>query len=199
MKNRKKITSHFWLFLGDLRHFVSKWTVAPLATLTLVCGLAMGSCKTIQYIPVETGTTVHIKDSVALHIKDSVRVIEKSVYRDYTGLLDTLSISSSKASMRAWADTSRNMIAGELKTEPIEEKTKIVYKDRVEYRDSLVYKEVPVPVEVEKEVKIVPKFWRVTGVIGIISILTLLGFVGFKIWKLKGEGFIFLFKKLKVK
>lgn len=161
----------------------------------LMLSLSVG-CKTIQYVPIETGTTVHIKDSVALHIKDSVRVIEKSVYKDYAGLLDTLSISSPKASMRAWADTSRNLIAGELKTEPIEEKTKIVYKDRVEYRDSLVYKEVPVPVEVEKEVKYVPWYHRVLSGIGLISILILLGFVCFKIWKLRGTGFIDKFKKI---
>lgn len=150
----------------------------------LILPLSVG-CKTIQYVPIETGTTVHVKDSVALHIKDSVRVIERSVYKDYTGLLDTLSISLEKASMRAWADTSRNLIAGELKTEPVEEKTKIIYKDKLVYKDSVRIEEKPIPYEVEKPVPYTPKFWKITGWFGIISILSLLGFVGFKIWKLK--------------
>ena len=166
--------------------------------LTIILGilLTVVACKTV-YVPVPstTSTTVNVKDSVALHIKDSVRLIEKSVYKDYTGLLDTLSISLEKASMKAWADTSRNIIAGELKTEPVEEKTKIIYKTKVEYKDSLVYVEKPVPVEVEKEVKYVPWYHKFLSGVGIISILTLLGFVGFKIWKLRRTKSLSIFKK----
>ena len=144
--------------------------------LSIILGilLTVVACKTV-YVPVPstTSTTVNVKDSVALHIKDSVRLIERSVYKDYTGLLDTLSISLEKASMRAWADTSRNLIAGELKTEPVEEKTKIVYRDRLVYKDSVRIEEKPVPYEVEKLVKYTPWYSKVLSSIGIISILTI--------------------------
>lgn len=149
----------------------------------IVTALALiTSCRTIQYVPVETNTDVHVKDSVVWNIKDSVRITERSVYKDYTGLLDTLRISNDRASMTAWADTTRNLINGTLETEPQEEKTKIIYKDRWNTRDSLVYKEVPVEVPVEVVKEVVPKFWRVMGVFGIICLVILLTLAGWKIY-----------------
>ena len=38
----------------------------------------------------------------------------KSVYKDYTGLLDTLRITDERATMTAWADTTHNILAGKL-------------------------------------------------------------------------------------
>lgn len=148
-----------------------RWKWSPFATLIVACGLAVNSCGTIKPIPVETNTEVHIKDSLVLHIKDSVRITERSIFKDYAGLLDTLRISNGKASMTAWADTSKNIINGSLETKPQEEKTRIVYRDRWKVRDSLVYKEVPVEVEKPVEVIKVPWIMQFLSGVGIVSIL----------------------------
>lgn len=135
----------------------------------LLC-VFVGGCRTIQYIPIETGTTVNVRDSIRWEIKDSVRITEKSVYKDYTGLLDTLSIESGNAKMTAWADTSKNIINGTLENKPQEEHYKVIYKDRWKVRDSLVFKEIPV--EIEKPVRYTPRWvwWSLA-----FNILTILG------------------------
>ena len=183
MKKSKNRISILRAFLDPYSDSRSKWTIAPFVALIVACGLAVGSCGQIKYVPVSTNTEVNVKDSLVINIKDSVRITERSVYKDYAGLLDTLRIKKNGvASMTAWADTTHNLINGTLETEPQEEKTRIVYKDRWKVRDSLVFKEVPVPVEVTKEVKVIPKFWRVTGVFGIICLVVLSTLAGWKIY-----------------
>lgn len=174
-----------------------RWKWSPLAAFALAVGLAVGSCGQIKYVPVETNTEVNVKDSLVINIKDSVRITERSVYKDYAGLLDTLRIKKNGvASMTAWADTTHNLINGTLETEPQEEKTKIIYKDRWKVRDSLVFKEVPVPVEVTKEVPYLPKFWRVTGVFGIVCLVLLLAVIGWKVYGFfKGKDILKILKK----
>ena len=151
-------------------------------TLLLAAALSLGGCKTIQYVPIRTDTQVEVKDSTVFHIKDSVRITERSRWKDYGGLLDTLKIRGNRSEMRAWTDTTNNILNGSLEEDPQEEKTRIVYRDRWKVRDSLVFKEVPVPVEVTKEVKVIPKFWRVTGIFGIVCLVLLLTFAGWKIY-----------------
>jgi len=151
-------------------------------TLLLAAALSLGGCKTIQYVPIRTDTQVEVKDSTVFHIKDSVRITERSRWKDYGGLLDTLKIRGNRSEMRAWTDTTNNILNGSLEEDPQEEKTRIVYRDRWKVRDSLVFKEVPVPVEVTKEVKVIPKFWRVTGIFGIVCLVLLLTFAGWKVY-----------------
>ena len=174
-KNRISILRAFLSPYSDSR---SKWTIAPFAALIVACGLAVASCGQIKYVPVETNTEVNIKDSLVINIKDSVRITERSVYKDYAGLLDTLRIKNDRASMTAWADTTHNLINGTLETEPQEEKTRIVYKDKIVYKDSIRTKEVPVPVEVIKEKKIYPKWMVILSILGI----TLSCFFLFKVY-----------------
>lgn len=133
--------------------------------LLLAAALSLGGCKTIQYVPIKTDTQVEIKDSTVFHIKDSVRIIEKSRWKEYGGLLDTLSIFGNRSTARAYLDTTRNILNGELEEDPIEEKTRIVYRDRWKVRDSLVYVEKPIPVEVTKEKKVIPK-WTYYSLVG---------------------------------
>lgn len=162
-------------------------------------GLAVGSCGQIKYVPVGTtsNTEVNVKDSLVINIKDSVRITERSVYKDYAGLLDTLRIKKNGvASMTAWADTTHNLINGTLETEPQEEKTRIIYKDRWKVRDSLVYVEKPIPIEITKEVRIVPRFWRVSGIFGIICLVLLLAVIGWKVYGFfKGKDILKILKK----
>ena len=117
------------------------------AIITLIAALAIGGCAVIKPVPIETGTTVHVIDSVAIHYLDSIRIYEATRYRDFAWMNDTLKLNGSRS--RAWAvcDTLKGAITGELEEDPVEEKTRIIYKDRVEYKDSLVYKEVPIEVE----------------------------------------------------
>ena len=113
------------------------------------------SCR-VQYITVEHTKYVTVRDSV--YFKDTTVQfrVEKEYVRDYTALLDTLELSTTYADARAWLDTAKSVLAGEIENKkkmvdvPVQTKGKIVYKD------SLVYKDVPVPVEVIKTVH--PKY-----------------------------------------
>lgn len=167
--------------------------------LILLVSIIITACSIVKPIPIETGTTVHVVDSTAVHWIDSVRIHEATRYKDFSWIGDTLKLNGNRSRAWAVADTLKGAIIGEIEEDKVEEKTRIVYRDRIQYKDSLVYKEVPVPVEVEKEVKYVPWYHKFLSGIGLISILMLLVFVGFKILKLKGEGFLSVFKKLKIK
>lgn len=160
MKNIKAILSHFkgllaheWYKLstlcynGQIEPFLRHLT-AILAVLTI------SACSTIKYIPTNTDTEVHYKDSLVINYKDSLITIPvyKEVYRDYTNLLDTLVLSTSYAESKAYVDTTYNILKGEIRNtkDSIKYVTKIKYVDRVQYKDSIVVKEVPVEVEVIK-------------------------------------------------
>lgn len=151
--------------------------------MTILC-LLIPSCKTV-YLPSSTSTTVNVKDSTVLNIKDSIRVIERSRYKDYAGLLDTLRVKGNRSSSKSWVDTTRNVLNTELVEEPIEEKTKIIYRDRWKTRDSLVYVEKPVPVEVQVEKKVYPRFLVILSILGVLS-TCVLGFIGYLKIKKKG-------------
>ena len=126
-----------------------------LLALVLALGLMMG-CKTIQYIPVEHTEYVTVKDSV--YLRDTVVQfkVEKEYVKDYTGLQDTLNLETGMASAKAWVDTSRNTLAGEIRNKESVIDIPVQVKEKVITRDSVVYKEVPVPVETIREVH--PKY-----------------------------------------
>ena len=161
---------------------LGKWQSGAV-TLILAAALSLGGCKTIQYVPVNTDTQVEVKDSTVFHIKDSVRIIERSRWKDYGGLLDTLRIRGNRSEMMAWADTTNNIINGSLEEDPQEEKTRIIYKDRWHYRDSIQKVEVPVEVPVEVEKKVVPKFYRIMTILGVIFSTLVLAFAGLKVYR----------------
>ena len=158
--------------------------------LCLLWASTVTSCKT-QYIPIETGTTVHVIDSTAIHWIDSV-IIHETRYRDFAWMGDTLNLVGSRSRAWAVADTLKVAIVGEIEEDPVEEKTRYIYKDKLVYKDSIVYKEKPVPVEITKEVKVIPKFWRVMGIVGIIlsCVLVCTGY-----FKLRGKGFLKFLKR----
>lgn len=159
-----------------------KWQSGAV-TLLLAAALSLGGCKTLQYVPIRTDTQVEVKDSTVFHIKDSVRITERSRWKDYGGLLDTLKIRGNRSEMRAWTDTTNNILNGSLEEDPQEEKTRIVYKDKIVYRDSIRTEEKPVPVEVIKEKKIYPKWMVILSILGVISTMILAFQVYLKIKK----------------
>ena len=89
-------------------------------------------------------------------------------------LTDTARIKSSRGNI-AWAvaDTAGERLTLGLEEAPFEEKTRIVYKDRIQYRDSIQYVEKPVPVEIEKKIKVYPRWMIVLSILGIISTLVI--------------------------
>jgi hypothetical protein len=154
-----------------------RWTKTSLLAFLLIVGLAVTSCRTI-YVPVESGTTVNVKDSTVFHYVDSVRIHEATRYKDMAWLGDTLKIDGKRSKAWAYADTSKEVLIGGLEEDEYKEKTKIVYKDRWHVRDSLVYVEKPVPVEITKEKKVFPKWMILLSFLGVISSMILL-FLGF--------------------
>jgi hypothetical protein len=108
-------------------------------------------CK-VQYVPVEHTEYVTVRDSVYLRDTTIQYRIEKEYVRDYTGLLDTLDMETSYASARAWVDTSKAVLAGEIKNKENVINIPVQVKEKVTVRDSIVYQDRPVPVEVEKVV-----------------------------------------------
>lgn len=118
------------------------------------------SCSTIKYVPITDTENTHKVDSTIIQYRDTTIFVEipVEVIKEVVPQLDTLYMETSLSHSTSYLDTTTRTLKGRLenKTEPIE---KIVYlpsKEHIVYRDSIVTKEVPVEVEVEKE--IIPKW-----------------------------------------
>lgn len=153
--------------------------------------LLIPSCKTV-YLPSSTSTTVNVKDSTIYNYIDSIRIHEATRYKEMGWLTDTARIKSSRGNI-AWAvaDTAGERLTLGLEEAPFEEKTKIIYRDRWKTRDSLVYVEKPVPVEVQVEKKVYPRFLIILSILGVLS-TCVLGILGYL--KIRGSS---LFSKVK--
>lgn len=150
----------------------SGWRWSPLAVLIAVCGLAMGSCGQIKNLPTETEIKVEYRDSIITKF-DTIKVeINKTEYiRDWTGLLDTLELSAEggKVRSKAWVDTTKSILAGELKTEPRKIDALVPHTLEYHQKDSIKIQQVPYPVEVIKEVVPIWSWWSlVFNVVGIL-------------------------------
>lgn len=172
----------------NLKRRNKKWVGLPLILSIALYGAILGSCGQIKHLPTETTTEIHYVDSVRYEIRDSIRIIERSRWKDYGGLLDTLRIRGNRSEMKAWTDTTNNILNGSLEEDPQEEKQRIIYRDRWKTKDSLVYVEKPVPVEVTKEVIKVPWIYKVLSAVGLLSIL---GIALWALWKkLRNKGLL---------
>ena len=74
------------------------------------------------------------------------------------------------AEAEAYVDTTTHTLKGSLNNKQ-GTTTKIKYVDRIQYRDSIQIKEVPIPVKVEKEVKIHPWYERILWVMSTIGLI----------------------------
>jgi hypothetical protein len=148
-----------------------------------LCGAFMiASCGPIKEIPVKT--EIIYRDSIRVETKvDTLEVLKTKIetVRDYSGLLDTLRLSTANAEASAWIDTTHNVLKGELKDKDVPVQVAVPSTNEIHYRDSIVYQDRPYPVEVTKEVRIVPRFWTISGVFGIICFVLLAVFLFFKI------------------
>lgn len=122
--------------------------------------LLMVGCSTIKYVPITDTENIHKVDSTIIQYRDTTIFVEVpvEVVKEVVPQLDTLYMETSLAESTSYLDTTTRTLKGELKNkqEPLE---KIVYlpsKEHIVYRDSIITKEIPVEVEVEKEV--IPKW-----------------------------------------
>ena len=122
-----------------------------IALLLLITATA---CKTIQYVPIKGDTVVEYRDTTIW--KDSLIYTPVEVVKEVVPQMDTLNMETSLASATAYVDTTTNTLKGSIKNKKgITEQIK--WREKIVYRDSLVTQEVPVEVQVTKEVK--THFW----------------------------------------
>ena len=131
-------------------------------TILLLIAFSCGvSKKTIQ---IDRITETHYVDSTRWHDSTIYYIVPIERYRDYTSLLDTLKLETSLAKAEAYVDTTNNTLKGSIENKKDSLKTVIKWKERTVYRDSIEKVEVPVPVEVVKEVTKYPKtYWWFMG------------------------------------
>ena len=126
--------------------------------------LLLTSCSTIKYIPVKETEYVTVTETLVDTVIKWVPPIEK-IDKETKDTTSTVETSLAKSTATVSNGTLHHSI--ENKKDSI--KTKIVYKDKIVTKTE--YKEVPVEVEVEK--KVVPKWcWWLLG----INILVIIGF-----------------------
>lgn len=137
------------------------------------------SCKTIQYVPIESDTKIEYRDTTIY--RDSIIYTPVEVVKEVVPELDTLNMETSLATATAYVDTTTNTLKGKIENKKgITEK--IRYKDRIVYRDSISRVEVPVPVEVVKEVKTHYWYEKLLWIFSVIG----LGAIAIKIMKRAG-------------
>lgn len=147
--------------------------------LILIIGILASCSPKVIYQPVET--VIHVKDTTILRDTTIQYRIEKQYVRDYTGMLDTLKLSTDFAEAEAFVDTTNNVLSGSIRNKDKVLNIPTQYKERLVYRDTVITKEIPVPVEVEKIVKVVPFFWKFLSVIGLLALFLLALKLVFKI------------------
>lgn len=146
----------------------------------VLLALLAASCKTIQYVPVETVKEVRIKDSV--YFRDTlIRIeLEKARLSDFVDIGDTLVLSTDLARSTAFLDTASGTLRGTLENIKKEAVQNVPLKEKIVYKDSIVTKEIPVPVEVIKEVRKVPLFYKIFTVLGLALVFGIAIYLGFK-------------------
>ena len=137
-------------------------------TTILTISLFVVSCALFKEVPVKD--QINIRDSIVVHQVDSVVYIPKEVIKDIVPVYDTLRMSTSMAEAEAYVDTTTHTLKGSLNNKQ-GTTTKIKYVDRIQYRDSIQIKEAPIPVKVEKEVKIHPWYERILWVMSTIGLI----------------------------
>lgn len=134
------------------------------------------ACGTVKYVPIKTTEYVTVRDTTVLHLRDTLVKVPEIRYKDFTGLLDTLFIRTKISEFRAYCDTTAGVLRGDV-TQSGKIPVQIVERERIVYRDSIRDREVPVPVEVTKEVRYVPWIVKVLAWLGGIGLLLGVGWL----------------------
>ena len=128
------------------------------------------SCSTIQYVPIEKIKEVRVTDTTYLHKTDTLIQIPEVSLADFIDLSDTLHLKSQYAEASAWVDPVHSVLAGRL-VQSGKLPVQIIERERVVVKDSLVYEDKPIPVEVEKKVKVVPWYAKILSGFGILFLI----------------------------
>ena len=120
--------------------------VAISILLVLILGILFVGCKPKQVIVEKEKVVYQTKDSIVQ--RDSLVYVPVESQKDYTGLLDTLFLSTSIAKSWSVVDTNQMLLVGEIKNIKALQ-IKYVEVDKWHTKDSLVYVEKPIPYEVE--------------------------------------------------
>lgn len=120
-----------------------------------------------------------IKDSII--VKDSIVYIPQEKIVEVVPHLDTLQMEIETAKAKAYLDTTRMILKGELESKKATQKEVIEVTKIVEKIDTVKLYE-PVPYEVIKEVKYIPKAYKYSMRFSIVALLFIIGFI---IWKIK--------------
>lgn len=120
-----------------------------------------------------------LRDSVVIRDSIVITPIERIV--DIVPQYDTLHLQTSLAKSKAWVDTTTHSLRGEITNK---EQTQNKNRIEVKYvnRVDSVFIEKPIPYEVIKEIKYVPKVYKWSMGFSIIVLLAVFGTI---IWKLK--------------
>ena len=129
------------------------------------------SCSTIKYVPVK-GEDIYHTEYVT---KDSIIYTPVEVIKEVVPELDTLYMETSVAKAKAYLDTNLNTLKGEMKN-----KKEIIYKDKIVYRDSIIIQKQEVPVEVEVEKKVIPRWVYYSLGLNILILFFFLGRLYFR-------------------
>lgn len=126
---------------------------------SIILLLLVQACSVIRPVPVETNTVIERRDSI-IYKTDTLRIeVPHEVVKEIVPDVDSLFMETSVAWSRSWLDQQTKTLRGEMRNKKTSlSKEQIVGKEVIHYRDSIVYKELPV--EVEKEVRYVPKFYK---------------------------------------
>lgn len=117
--------------------------------LIILLTLLLTSCGTIKYVPIK-GENIYHTEYIT---KDSIIYTPVEVIKEVVPEMDTLYMETTVAKAKAYLDTNLNILKGEMKN-----KKEIIYRDKIVYRDSIVIQKQEVPIEVEVEKKVVPKW-----------------------------------------
>lgn len=120
-----------------------------------------------------------IKDSII--VKDSIVYIPQEKIVEVVPHLDTLQMEIETAKAKAYLDTTRMILKGELESKKATQKEVIEVTKIVEKVDTVKIYE-PVPYEVIKEVKYIPKIYKYSMRFSIVALLFIIGFI---IWKIR--------------
>ena len=113
--------------------------------------------------------------------KDSIVYIPQEKIVEVVPHLDTLQMEIETAKAKAYLDTTRMILKGELESKKATQK-EIVEVTKIVERVDTVFIEKPVPYEVIKEVKYIPKVYKYSMRFSIVALLFIIGFI---IWKIK--------------
>ena len=147
--------------------------------------LVFAACSPkIIYLPGENHTVVEYRDSVVVRT-DTVSVpVPVETVKEVADRLGVLQMETSVAEAKAWLDPDAEILRGEMRNKNTALQKEVIYKDRYITRDSLVYVKEPYPVEVEKIVKVTPKWAWYSLIFSLLTLVAAGAYVFLKVKKI---------------